>query len=109
MDIAVVIPCYNSARWVGEAVESVLSQIDAPAEVIVVNDGSTDESRTVLRQYEPRVRVLDRQNGGLSAARNTGARVTDSSWLAFLDADDVYEPDFVASVRGLHANFPRVG
>jgi glycosyltransferase involved in cell wall biosynthesis len=107
MDIAVVIPCYNSADWVGAAVESALVQTVPAAEVIVVNDGSTDDSRAVLRRYEPRVRVIDQPNQGLSGARNSGVRAAAADWLAFLDADDQYEPGFVEGVRALHAAFPR--
>jgi glycosyltransferase involved in cell wall biosynthesis len=106
MNVAVVIPCYNSAAWVGEAVESALAQTAPPAEVIVVNDGSTDDSRAVLRPYEPRVRVIDQANRGLGGARNAGAAAARADWLAFLDADDVYEPGFLAGVRALHAAFP---
>lgn len=53
MNLAVIIPCYNSAEWIAETVESVLDQTVPPAEVIVVNDGSTDDSRAVLRTFEP--------------------------------------------------------
>jgi glycosyltransferase involved in cell wall biosynthesis len=105
VDIAVIIPCYNSAAWVGDTVESVLRQTVPPAEVIVVNDGSTDDSRAVLRRYEPRIRVLDQSNRGLGGARNSGARAATSPWLAFLDADDIYEPDFVENVRALRATY----
>jgi glycosyltransferase involved in cell wall biosynthesis len=106
MDIAVIIPCYNSAEWVGAAVESVLAQAAPPAEVIVVNDGSTDGGRAVLRRYEPHIRVIDQENQGLSGARNSGARAARSPWLAFLDADDLYDREFVRGVGELHAAFP---
>lgn len=107
MDIAVIIPCYNSAAWVGETVESVLRQTVPPAEIIVVNDGSTDGSRELLRRYEPHIRVVDQANQGLSGARNAGARTANSPWLTFLDADDLYETSFVHSIAQLHTTFPQ--
>lgn len=106
MNLAVIIPCYNSAEWIAETVESVLDQTVPPAEVIVVNDGSTDDSRAVLRTFEPRLRVIDQANAGLSHARNAGARASRAEWLTFLDADDLYEVEFVAGVREFIAAFP---
>ena len=88
MKISVVIPCYNSARWVGEAVKSALAQTRSPDEIIVVDDGSSDDPASVLRPFGDRVRLVRRENGGLSAARNTGAAVASGEWLLFLDADD---------------------
>jgi glycosyltransferase involved in cell wall biosynthesis len=106
MDLSVIIPCYNSARWVGETVESVLHQTLPPTEIIVVNDGSTDDSAAVLRRFGDRIRVVDQANRGLGGARNSGVRVASSSWLAFLDADDYYDPTFIASMQELHTAFP---
>jgi glycosyltransferase involved in cell wall biosynthesis len=108
VDLTVIIPCYNSAAWVGETIESVLAQTVRPAEIVVVNDGSTDDSRDVLSRYEPHIRVVDQANCGLSGARNSGVRASTTEWLAFLDADDLFETDFVRAVGELHADYPDV-
>lgn len=86
---SVVIPAYNDARHIGEALDSVFSQpIRYPFEVIVVDDGSTDDTQAVLRAAPGPVRVLTKPNGGPGSARNAGALAARSGILAFLDADD---------------------
>jgi glycosyltransferase involved in cell wall biosynthesis len=106
MDISVVVPCYNAAPWVGETISSILAQTHPPTEVIAVNDGSTDGTRDVLARFGTQIRVIDRVNGGLGAARNTGAVAARAEWLAFLDADDLYVPDALSTYHGLHEAFP---
>ena len=106
MDVAVIIPCYNVARWVGDAIESVLAQTEPPTEVIAVDDGSTDDTGRILETFGSRISVVTQANGGLGAARNAGAMSARSSWLAFLDADDVYRPEALAAYRELHQVFP---
>jgi glycosyltransferase involved in cell wall biosynthesis len=86
-DVAVVIPCFNQAHYLAEAIESVLAQTLPPAEIVVVDDGSTDNSYEVAGRYEEAVRMRQR-NGGVAAARNTGLGATRSDYLVFLDADD---------------------
>jgi len=98
MKISVVIPCYNSAQWVGSAVRSVLCQTLPAAEILVVDDGSTDNPAEVLKEFGSRIRLLHRENGGLSAARNTGAAAAQGDWLLFLDADDRLFPDALESL-----------
>jgi glycosyltransferase involved in cell wall biosynthesis len=85
--ISVIIPCYNQAGFLAEAIESVLRQTYENVEIIVVDDGSTDNSALVAGRYE-RVHVVKQENQGLSAARNTGWRQSRGSFLVFLDADD---------------------
>jgi glycosyltransferase involved in cell wall biosynthesis len=92
-DISVIIPVYNGATYLGEAIESVLAQTLAPAEIIVVDDGSTDGSAAVADRYAPSVRVIRQPNAGCGAARNTGVRHARGAYLAFLDADDLWTPD----------------
>lgn len=93
--IAVVIPCYNQARFLAEAIESALAQTEPAAEVIVVDDGSTDATPSVAARY-PQVTYVRQDNAGLSAARNAGlARVT-SRYVLFLDSDDMLEPEALA-------------
>jgi peptidoglycan/xylan/chitin deacetylase (PgdA/CDA1 family) len=96
-DIAVVIPCFNLGRMVEEAVDSVLAQTRPAAEIVVVDDGSTDlYTRQVLaRLGRPRVRVVRTPNRGLPAARNHGIRLTSGRYLVTLDADDVLDPTYL--------------
>jgi glycosyltransferase involved in cell wall biosynthesis len=87
----VVIPAYNAAAFLGEAILSVVSQQGPSCELIVVNDGSTDATAEVAAGF-PEVRLVNRSNGGIGAARNTGLREATAPLVAFLDADDVW-PD----------------
>lgn len=86
--VSVVIPCYNYGRFVCQAVDSALSQTRTQTEVIVVDDGSTDDTRDRLAPYGDRIRYIHQKNKGLSAARNTGIRHASGEWVALLDADD---------------------
>lgn len=92
----VVIPCYNRAHVVADAVASVLAQEPAPQRVIVVDDGSSDDSAAVIRALAARHATVDAivlpRNVGASQARNTGAGLSQAAWIAFLDSDDVWLP-----------------
>ncbi len=95
--VSAIIPAYNYARYLPEAIASVLAQTHANLEVIVVDDGSTDETREVVARFtDPRVRYVWQQNAGLSAARNTGIREARFPFVAFLDADDLWLPAHLA-------------
>lgn len=94
--VSIVIPCYNSEQWVGEAVDSALAQIHR-CEVIVIDDGSSDRSVDVLRRYGNRIRWETGPNRGGCAARNRGVELATGSWIQFLDADDVLLPECVAA------------
>ena len=89
--VSIVIPCFNHARFLPEAIESALGQSHAPVEVIVVDDGSTDDSASVAARYP--VKVVRQANAGLSAARNAGFAASSGEVLIFLDADDRLRPD----------------
>jgi glycosyltransferase involved in cell wall biosynthesis len=89
---SVVIPTYNCGRWVTQALDSVLAQTARPAEILVVDDGSTDDTRQRLRPYRAHIRYLFRVNRGVAAARNAGVAASGEAWVAFLDADDVWHP-----------------
>lgn len=108
--VAVIVPCYNHARFVGEAVRSALAQVDADVHAVVVDDGSDDGTTPAACDacaLPGRVRVLHQPNRGLPAARNAGARAAgDADYLVFLDADDTIEPGFV---RALHASLVDAG
>ena len=95
--VTFVIPCYNHGRFVRAAAESCLSQTDADVRVVIVDDGSNDGSTPAQCDAceGERVRVVHQQNKGLPAARNAGAALADTEFLAFLDADDFVEPTFV--------------
>jgi glycosyltransferase involved in cell wall biosynthesis len=86
--VSVIIPCYQQARYLPEAVDSILNQTYPHVECIVVNDGSPDDTEAVARSYGSRLRYLARPNGGVAAARNSGLAVARGAYLKFLDADD---------------------
>ena len=90
--VSVIIPAYNAAAFVREAVDSALAQTHAGLEVIVINDGSTDDTPQVLAEYGSRIRVHHQVNHGLAPTRNIGAGLATGEWIAFLDADDRWLP-----------------
>lgn len=95
--VTAVIPSYNYGHFVTEAVDSVLAQTYEPGlEVIVVDDGSKDDTRERLKKYGDRVRYIYQENRGLSGARNTGIRAATGPWVALLDADDLWHPQKTA-------------
>jgi glycosyltransferase involved in cell wall biosynthesis len=94
--VSVVIPCYQQAQYVGEAIESVLAQSYPHLEIVVVDDGSTDNVGAIVSRY-PGVRCVREENGGAAVARNAGIRHTNGDFLIFLDADDRLVPDGVAA------------
>lgn len=103
-DIAVVVTAHDQGDLVREAVGSALAQTRRPAEVVVVDDGSADAgSRRVLDELaaDGRARVLRRPNGGVAAARNAGIAATSAPWVAVLDGDDRWEPDFLVRTAAL--------
>jgi glycosyltransferase involved in cell wall biosynthesis len=90
--VSVIIPCYNAARWLGEAIESALAQTYKSVEVIVVDDGSTDSSLAIARSYGRHIRVEIGPNRGSSVARNRGLTLAQGEFIEFLDADDYLLP-----------------
>ena len=94
VSVGVVIPTYNHARFLADAISSVLTQTRAADEIIVVDDGSTDDPESVVAQF-PKVQVIRQDNRGLAAARNTGLRNCSASLIVFLDADDRLLPSAI--------------
>ena len=90
--ISVVIPAYNCGEYISRSIDSVLTQTLQPNEIIIVDDGSTDNTVQIALQYGPKVKLIQQQNAGPSAARNTGIQAATGEWIAFLDADDDWLP-----------------
>ncbi|HET8676098.1 MAG TPA: glycosyltransferase [Blastocatellia bacterium] len=90
--VSVIIPTYNSVQYVVTAVESVLAQAVKDIEIIVVDDGSTDDTQSVMREFGASVRYIRQQNSGVAAARNRGIEESRGRYIAFLDADDTWFP-----------------
>lgn len=97
VDISVVIPTYNYGRYLPAAIDSVLAQDDVQVELIVVDDGSTDDTRERLAPYGDRIRILGQENQGAPTARNHGLREACGEFVLFLDADDRLEPGALSS------------
>ena len=93
MNISVIIPTWNRAERLMNTLQSVFSQSLPPTEVIVVDDGSTDDTREIVRNRFPDVRYIFQQNKGVSSARNTGIKAASGDWIALLDSDDHWQPD----------------
>ena len=109
MKFSVVVPLHDKEPYVARAVESVLAQTHSGFELIVVDDASTDRGPEIVRSFDdPRVRLLRRDVPGPGgyAARNLGIREARNEWIAFLDADDLWKPDFLAENVRLHEKFP---
>lgn len=97
---SVVIPAYNASKYIADCVGSVLAQTEKDFEIIVVNDGSTDNTAQIVSSFsDERVNLVNRSNGGLAVARNTGIRAAKGEVVAFLDADDRWCPDKLAAHR----------
>lgn len=107
--VSVIIPNYNYARYLPQVLDSVLAQSYSNVEIIVVDDGSMDDSKAVLRNYEKHVRLVEQPNQGVSAARNRGVRESSGELLAFLDADDVWLPLKLERQVGRFLNQPELG
>ena len=105
--VSVVIPAFNYAHYLPQAIASVLAQSHADFELLIIDDGSTDDTRAVVAALaDPRLRYVWQENAGLSAARNTGVREARHAFVAFLDADDLWQPEFLATVLQRFAELP---
>lgn len=108
---SVILPTYNSACFLKQAIDSVLAQQEKDWELIVVDDGSTDETQQVLEEYRswPRVRIIKQSNQGASVARNCGITVAEGEYITFLDADDLWREDHLTVMKKLIQRYPDAG
>lgn len=107
--VSCIVPVYNGARWIREALESIREQTHRPIEVIVADDGSTDATREIVAAYEGEVRLVTQATAGPPATRNLGLRAAGGDLIAFLDADDLWHREKLArQVSRLRAR-PEVG
>lgn len=105
--VSVVIPLYNKEKTVGNTIECVLNQSFGSFEVIIVNDGSTDGSLYEIKRFrDPRIKIIDKENEGVSIARNVGVQAAKYQLIALLDADDVWENTFLEQMHALCFDFP---
>ena len=106
---SIIIPLYNKARYIEATLNSIIAQSLTDFEVIVVDDGSTDGSYDIvihIAEHDGRVRLLRQANGGVSSARNTGIRTAQGTWIAFLDADDTWDSDYLQQMHELILRHP---
>ncbi len=107
--VSVIIPTYNGARFLREAIDSVLAQTYEDYEIIVVDDGSTDDTATILHRYGDRIIPVHQSNQKLSAARNNGVAASKGKYIAFLDSDDQFLPDKLQLQARILDENPEVG
>ncbi len=93
LKVSAIIPAFNRAHYLPEAIQSILAQTVPVFEIIVVDDGSTDDTSNVIAAYGNKIRYLKQKNQGPSAARNYAVREANGNWLAFLDSDDLWVPE----------------
>lgn len=108
--VSIIIPCYNAAPWIAATIESALAQTWPEIEIIVVDDGSTDQSREVIKRYAgPKVRTIFQKNSGAAAARNAGLKPAQGDFIQFIDADDLISPGKIsAQIRLLTGHAPAI-
>lgn len=108
--VSVIIPLYNKGPYIARALNSILAQSFQDFEVIVVDDGSTDDGAAVVRGFAVhRIRLIQQENRGVSAARNRGIKAARAELVAFLDADDEWSPEHLRTIIRLRSNIPKAG
>src|SRR5215471_9220074 len=107
--VSVVIPTYNRADYIGETIESVLQQTYSNIEIIVIDDGSTDNTAQVVERFESRVRYVRQENAERGASRNHGLRLAQGEFISFLDSDDLWMPSKAAAAVSLLQENPAIG
>lgn len=107
---SIIIPLYNKAQYVFKCIESVMNQSFRDFELIIINDGSTDNSMGVVKLFkDSRIKVIEQNNSGVSSARNYGVKVAKNDFIAFLDADDWWSPNYLEEIHGLIRKYPKAG
>ncbi len=109
MRVNVIVPCHNGARFLGEALKSALQQTHTDTTVLVVDDGSTDDTGRIARGFGDRVSVIRQPKSGVSAARNRAIDAADGEYVALLDADDRWHPDKLSRQLALMSRHPQYG
>lgn len=105
---SIVVPLYNKASYVENTVKSALNQLFTNFEIIIVDDGSTDDSLTIVSALkDPRIRIVTQPNHGVAAARNAGIAVAVNPYIAFLDADDLWDQHYLSHMASLIEQFPQ--
>ena len=104
--VSIVIPCFNREQYIGASIESCLAQTHAAAEIVVVDDGSTDRSVAKIQSYGPRVTCIQSTNQGPGHARNLGVKAATGDYVQFLDSDDLLVPDALANALAMFRAFP---
>lgn len=110
--MSIVVPCYNASRYIADTLETVLEQTLPDWEAIVVDDGSTDNSADIVEQFvqkDRRIRLLRKQNSGVSKTRNAGSAEANGKYLAFLDADDLWHPGYLERMAAHLNAWPHIG
>jgi glycosyltransferase involved in cell wall biosynthesis len=107
-DVSVIIPAYNGEKFIEEALRSLFAQKCPAEEIIVIDDGSTDGTASVLEKYRKQVSYHFQENSGLAAARNAGIRVSKGAYLAFLDADDLFHPEKIEVQKTFLDSHPEI-
>ncbi|GAB4167771.1 MAG: glycosyltransferase [Calditrichia bacterium] len=106
--ISCIIPCFNSEAYIEETLQSVFDQTYKHFEVIVVNDGSTDNTPEILNKYRGKITILNQENKGVGAARNNGVKHSKGDWIAFLDADDLWHKKKLERQVEITRRFPDI-
>lgn len=107
--LSVIIPAYNYGRFIAEAIESVLVQTMRPVEIVVVDDGSTDDTAEMVARFGDAVKYIRQENAGVCIARNRGVAESNGELIAFLDADDIWEPTKLEKQVAKFAEDARIG
>jgi glycosyltransferase involved in cell wall biosynthesis len=109
LSVSTIIPAYKAARTIGRALDSVFAQSRPPEEILVIDDGSPDDLSATLESYGSRIRLIQKPNGGVASARNRGIEDARGDLIAFLDADDSWEPTKLQHQVEVFQRYPQVG
>lgn len=106
--VSAVVPAYNAEKYIARSIDSILNQTRRPDEIIIVDDGSTDGTAEIIKNYGDKVRYIHQENAGASVARNTGVNASKGEWIAFLDCDDEWLEDHILQQVELIERNPEV-